>query len=213
MLVDVNNGIEEFAGRIQGVRPEVWNIPTFANLVADQREYSFPADVLNSIVSLELKFTSTGDYIPARPLKKNPSDFALQESKIAGAYNNFTPYYFLRRKAVYVLSGTIIAVTDGFKLVYNTFPAALSNLTGSDDLSVDPSTTTHGFPREFHELLARHVSIAYKDLNGIPLSKKELQFEQDLEKKLDEFSIANVDVEETADIPSGTSMSNNGFDL
>lgn len=211
MLVDVNQAMEEIAGRIQTIRPEIWNMLVTFDLVADQREYSFPADVLNSIVSLELKFTSSGDYVPANALRNVPHDDVLQESIIVGTYNNSTPDYFIRRKAIYLLSSTITAVTDGGRIVYNAFPATLPNLSGSTDLSIDPTTITHGFPREFHELLARHASIAYKDLNSIPLGETEKNYENDLEKKLDEFSIVDQSLEEIASVPRGTS--NDGFNL
>lgn len=212
MLVYVNTYIDELAGRIQQERPSIWNMPATFDLEADTREYGFPSDTLNNIVSLELKFTSSGSFVPAYPLKKNPSDFALTEAEITGSYTNLNPQYFVRRKALYVLSGTITAVTGGGKLVYNAFPASLANLSGSTDLSVDPSTTTHGFPREFHELLARRVAIEYKDINGMALSTKELAYDEELERKLDEFSTANLDLQETGDLPSGASMGDNGFD-
>lgn len=210
MLVDVNAAVEELAGRIQQVRPEVFNMPSLADLVADQREYSFPSDMLNSMVSLELKFASTDDYVPAYPVRNAPYEFSLYEDGIAGAYNNNTPYYFIRRKAIYLLSGTIIAVTDGLKLVYNAFPAALSDLAGVTDLSADPSTTSHGFPREFHGLLADRVIIQYKDMNGIALNREDLTYDMKLETKLDEFSTVNLDQVVTASVPR---TSGDGFDL
>lgn len=213
MLVDVNTFMDELAGRIQQERPAIWNIPATFDLEDDKREYAFPADTLNNIVSLELKFAASDDYVPATPLKKNPSSEALQESLIVQRYTNAAPYYFIRRKAVFILSGTIVDVTDGGKLVYDAFPKNLTGMSGSTDLSVDPSTTEHGFPREFHELWARRVSIHYKDLNGMKLSREDLLFEQDLERKLDEFSTANLDLQETADMPSGESLYGNGFDV
>jgi len=213
MLVDVNVAIEELAGQIQQVRPEIWNMPMLADLVADQREYGCASDMLNNIVSLELKFSSTADYVPATPLKKNLSDSALQESVIVGAYNNYTPFYFLRRKAVYILSGTIVEVTNGFKLVSNIFPATLADLSGVTDLSADPTTTSHGFPREFHLLLADRVSIMFKNMKSMKLDRDELTYDQRLEAKLEEFSIANLDLQETADMPGSASLSNHGFDL
>ena len=59
MLVYVNTFIDEIAGRIQQVRSEVWNVPALFDLETDKREYAFPDDVLNNIVSLELKFSSS----------------------------------------------------------------------------------------------------------------------------------------------------------
>jgi hypothetical protein len=212
MLVYVNTFKDEIAGRIQQERQDIWNMPATFDLEADKREYAFPDDVLNSIVSLELKFTASGDYVRARALQA-PADFALSEAQIAAYHSNLAPWYFVRRRAVYVLSGAITAVTAGGRLVYNAFPASLADLTGTTDLSIDPSTTTHGFPREFHELLARRVSIEYKDINGMQLSTKELAYDQDLERKLDEFSTADLSQVFTASVPDGASMGDEGFDL
>ncbi len=214
MLVYVKASIDKLAGRMQQIRPAMWNMPATFDLEANTREYGFPTDTLNNIVSLELKFSASGDYVPATSLKKHPSSVALQESLIVAAYTNADPFYFVRRKALFILSGTIATVAAGGRLVYNAFPAHPASMTATDELSTDPSTTTHGFPREFHELLAQDVSIEFKSNNPeIPLGAKDLSFEKDLQEALDAFSTANMDVQETADMPSGASMSNNGFDL
>lgn len=212
-LVLVNIRKDEIASRIQKRRQEIWNMPTLANLVGDQREYSFPSDVMNNIVSLELKFTASGDYVVAKPASLNHVKSVLQESKIVENYDNLEPEYVIRRKAIYILSGTIIAVTSGIKLVYNAFPANLANLSGSTDLSVDPSTTTHGFPREFHELLARRVGMDYKMQPGVNMkfNVEELNYENDLEKALEDFSIANLDEEIIGALPSGSTRGDNGY--
>ena len=211
LLVDINIMKDELASRIQQFRQEIWNVPALDNLVANQREYAFPADVLNNIVSLELKFSASGDYVIATPIARRHYKDVIQESKIVDNFDNLDPKYFIRRNAVYVLSGTIIAVTDGFKLVYNSFPVDLANLTGETDLSVDPSNTTHGFPREFHELLARRIGIEYKSNHNQVLNKKELDYDDDLQKALDDFSIVNLNEEITGAVPSGLAGADNGF--
>ena len=211
LLSDINLMKDGLASKIQQVRPEIWNIPGTANLVADQREYAFPEDVLNHIISLELKFDSSSDYVIARPISRKHYNDVLQESVIVDNFDNLNPKYFIRRKAIYILSGTIIDVTDGFKLVFDAFPADLPSLTGTDDLSVDPSTTTHGFPREFHELLARRVSMEYKDRNGIKFSQKEKEYQQDLESALEDFEIANLDAQIIGSLPSGATRGDNGY--
>lgn len=213
MLVDVNIFKDEIAGMIQQRRPEIFNMPAKDDLVANQREYSFPSDVMNNIVSLNLKFDSSNAYVWAEPFHAaNRFRVGLQESEIVKYYNNNDPYYFIRRNAIYILSGTISAVTDGILLVYNAFPANLADLTGNTDLSVDPTTTSHGFPREFHELLARRVSIEYKDRNDVKLSKKELDYDDDLIEALDNFSTANLDEEILSAVPTGTDQGDDGFD-
>ena len=216
ILVDVNTFKDEIASRIQQIRPEIWNIPAVDDLVLNQREYAFPNDVINNLVSLELKFGIGADdkYIKATPLKRLPTGIALeQESTITDNYTNDNPFYFVRRNAVFILSGSIVAVTDGLNLVYNAFPANLTDLASSIDMSSDPTTTTSGFPREFHELLARRVSIHYKDLNDIKLSREDQLYEQDLEKALEDFSTAIQDLQEIAQMPSSQSMSGHGFNL
>lgn len=210
VLIDVNLGIEDLATEIQKVRESIWNIPALDDLVLNRREYSFPDDVLNSIVSLELMFEAGNDYVQANPTARRHYNDVLQESVIVNNFDNDDPKYFIRRKAVYILSGSIIAVTDGIKLVYNAFPAKLANLTGTADLSIDPSTTTHGFPREFHPLLLRKVSIGYKNENNIKLNNEDLLFDRDLEKKLDAFAVKDTG----RSIIAGTPVSDcdNGYD-
>ena len=214
MLVLVNLKKDELASRIQRVRPEIFQVPANEDLVADQREYAFPADVMNNIVRLMVKFTSSGDKVLVTPVTRAHWKEALQESLIVRDYSNDEPAYFLRRQAIYILSGTIIPVTDGIELVFNSFPANLANLTGSTDLAVDPTTTTHGFPREFHELWARTVTIEYKDRNNIKLSSKERSFEIDLVKQIDDFSIPNLDEEVIGQLPRETKFTHDdGYNL
>jgi len=211
LLADINLFKNEIASHIQQVRPTIWNMPALDDLVADQREYAFPSDVLNHIVSLELKFTASGDYVLAKPIARKHYNDVLQESVIVSNFDNQNPRYFIRRKALYILSGTIVAVTNGIKLVYDAFPADLDNLTGTEDLSIDPTTTSHGFPREFHELLARRVSINYKNINNIALNRQDLTYDIDLEKALNNFSTANLDESIIGTLPP--SDSDNGFNL
>ena len=213
MLVDVNFVKDNIASRIQQVRPEIFTLPTLDDLVADQREYSWPSDVLNNLVRLEIKFSSSGDYVKATSIDLHNYGDALQESKIVNDYNNEQPRYFIRRNAIYILSGAIIAVTDGIRLYYNSFPADLSDMTSNTtDIAVDPSTTTHGFPRSFHELLARGVAIEYKGANGKQLSKKDLDFDKDLLQQIDDFSIPNLDHEIFGALPGSAHTGDDGYD-
>lgn len=212
LLVDINLMKDELASQIQQNRRTIWNMPALDDLIADSREYAFPSDVLNHIISLELKFTATGDYVKAYSINRKHYNDVLQESIIIDNFDNLEPKYFIRRKALYILSGTIIYVANGMKLVYDAYPQDLANLTGTDDLSVDPSTTEHGFPREFHELLGRRVSIEYKDKNNIKFSQKELKYDDDLQDALDNFAVADVNESIIGALPSGETTGNNGQD-
>lgn len=211
MLVLVNLKKDTMASKIQQFRNDVWNIPALDDLVADQREYAFPTDVMNNLVDLELKFSASGNYVKATAVQRTDLDDALQESRIVNAYTNTEPRYFVRRKALFILSEAISAVTDGIKLVYDSFPASLANLTGSADLSADPSTTTHGFPREFHELWATSVSIEYKGRNNIKLSVVERNFERDFQSALEDFGKRVLDEALIGHLPPGEEEGDDGF--
>ena len=215
MLPLVNLFKNEIASLIVEQNNGMFLVPCVFNLVADQREYGLPDDLLNRMHKLELKFVSTDSRFPAKYIKDYYG--SETESEIVKNYSNAEGEfgYTIRRRAVLILSGTIIAVTSGGRLWYHAFPADLANLAGSTDLAVDPSTTTFGFPRQFHELLARAVSIEYKGSQPkpIPLNKKELQYELDLKLQLDAISTIDNSAEIIGEFPSKQDMFNDGFDL
>lgn len=206
----VNAGIDYIAGKVQQQRPEVWNIPAEFDLVANQREYSFPSDVINKLTSLDVKIN--GKFVRAIGLKKAPS-IPLTEEAIRENFKE--PHYFIRRNAIFLLTpDPIPAVSQGGVLTYNSFPALLTTdrLSETEDLSEDPSLTEHGFPREFHELLATYVSLNYKSDNEQSLSETDRRFDLDMQAKLAEFSApADESIEEIRDLR--TDYYNNGFNL
>lgn len=195
MLPLVNTFKDEISAMIVERNAGYFLVPTLFDLVASStsREYAFPDDLLNRIHKVELKFSSSSSRFPAKNIKDyNGSE---TESEIVKQFGNDEGQfaYTIRRRAIFILSGTITAVTDGGQLWYHAYPVNLSNLSGSTDLSVDPSTTTFGFPRQFHELLARRVSMEFKGAQPkpLPLSRQELNYERDLQIQLD--AIAHID--------------------
>ncbi|MCK5600951.1 hypothetical protein KAR91_03720, partial [Candidatus Pacearchaeota archaeon] len=121
LLVDVNLMKDEIVLKLQQARPEIFNIKGDQDLVASStsREYTIPVAALNRIIDLEIKFSAAGDYVIAKPIARRHYKDSLQESKIVNSFDNLEPRYFIRRKKVYILSGTISAVTSGFRLVYD----------------------------------------------------------------------------------------------
>ena len=85
---------------------------------------------------------------------------------------------------------------------------------GVTDMSIDPSTTTHGIPRELHELWARGVIIDYKGSREkpIPLSEQELSYRVDLEKAIETLKQGNLDREVIGALPPASDRGNEGFD-
>lgn len=192
MLPLVNIFKDEIASKIVEKDAGYFLVPTDFDLIASStsREYKFPDDMLNRFKKLELKFSATESKKPATYLKDYKG--SETESEIVANFGNAEGefFYTIRRRAVFILSGTIIAVTLGGRFVYYSYPVDLANLSGVVDLSLDPSTTTFGFPIAFQELLARRVSIEWKSAQPkpIPLSRHEMNYENDLKLALDALS-------------------------
>jgi len=188
MLPLVNIFKDEIASKIIGKDAGYFLIPATFDLVASStsREYAFPNTMLNRMHKLEIKFVSTDARQPSRYIKDYQD--SETESEIVQNFSNARGGFAhtIRRRAVFVLSGTIIAVTGGGRLWYHEYPADLADLTGLTELDIDPSTTTFGFPQQFHELLARRVSIEFKSARPKPppLSRHELNYENDLTEAL-----------------------------
>ena len=215
MLVYVNLMKDDIASQIVERNNGMFLVPSTFNLVADQREYAFPDDMLNRLHKLEIKFAASDSRFPSTYIKDyNGSE---TESEIVKYFTNSIGEFAhtIRRRAVLVLSGTIIAVTGGGRFWYHVFPADLANMTGSTDLGVDPSTTTFGIPRQFHELLARRVSIEYKSNRPkpLPLNALELNYNNDLKLALDAIAHIDNSGEIVGNLPSSSDMWNDGHDL
>ena len=165
-------------------------VPSLDDLVANQREYAFPADVLNHLYSVELAFATASPlaYVLARPEPDFYNwGYARTEANVVALYTNTEPFYEIQRNAIYVYSGTIASVTDGIRIRYRVFPADLAALTNNTvDLSVDPSTTTFGMPKQSHELWARRAAIEWKTQHpgAVPFSVLDNRYDKDLNMML-----------------------------
>lgn len=165
------------------------------DLVAGQREYDLPNELMGRIKYVQVKLDGTNWE------KLNETDLSIygksiDESTIQLEYGEKDPEFDFWDQGLYILSGdAIIAVTDGLKIWAIIYPSDIANLTGTNDLSVNPDDYTHGIPKPAHELLARRVSIAYKSSKDkpIPLSEKEKLYEVDLAQAIQNLKDANLD--------------------
>jgi len=214
-LVLVNLFKDEIASMIVELNAGFFLVPSTFDLVGDQREYAIGNGLLNRIQKLEIKFASGDSRFPSTYIKDYLG--SETESEIVNTFSNAEGEFAhtIRRRALFILSGTISAVTDGGRIWAHTFPADLANLTGSTGLEVDPSTTTFGFPRQLHELLARRVAIEYKGRQPKPvkLSPMEQNYYSDLKVQLDAMSRVDNSAEIIAQLPPSEDMYNDGFDL
>lgn len=189
MLPIVKLRMDELSRKLAKSLPEdedVFLTPHTTNLVASStsREYTFPSEILTTIKRVEATFDGE-EWVRLLPMDISEYRYTHDEETITNNFSNLEgeAKYDIRRQALFIYSGTIIAVTGGLKLWCFDYPAAITDLTDtSRDLATDPTTTTYGFPRELHELLARGVIIDWKESREkpIPLTEREQNYDKDL---------------------------------
>lgn len=213
---------DEIARAILRADEDILLIPQTSNLVANQREYPFPTDIIARIKKVVAKFDGT-NWIPLTEIDISDVTVPLEtEANVTASFNSLQyektnpqgARYDIRRKSLYLLSGTISAVTNGLRLYLSTYPQTITSLSSSIDLSVDPSDTTHGIPRSLHEIWARGVIIDYKSSREkpIPLTERELSYQMDLDKAIETLRHGNLDREVIGHLPPASDRGNDGFD-
>lgn len=89
-----------------------------ASLVANQREYRFPIDLLK-IKLIHLKLDGS-NWKPANFMDESEAPSAIpSEADIIAKFSNSDPFVSLFDKSFFIWSGTIIAVTGGILLWYD----------------------------------------------------------------------------------------------
>lgn len=204
LLLYANTFKDEIAEMLsKEVGEDIFGLRLTRNLVANQREYDLPSDVMARIKYIEAKLDGT-NWVTMHETDLNEYGKTTDESTIIEAYQGKDAAFDLWDRSFFILSSEAIeAVTDGLKLWAILFPADFTDLTLSTDLSTNPTTTSHGFPRQFHELLARRISIEWKSNRDkpLPLSEQELNYDKDLRDKISSMKDANLDRSTEASIP------------
>lgn len=213
ILLLLNVRLDEIARRLLDVDENIFVLPTLSNLVANQREYPFDSQTLARMVRVEAKLDGT-NWKKLTPMSLVEYRETTDESGITTQFDNDTKArYFIARRSLWIYSGTITEVANGLKMWLYTYPKEISDLTSITDMSIDPSATEHGLPRELHELLARGVVIDYKNSREkpIPLTEMEQRYDTDLQMALDSLSPVDLGREVIADLPSATDRGDEGF--
>jgi hypothetical protein len=199
---------DEIAKEIGLVNEGYFGMPCFKNLEVGVREYTLPSDLLSSIERVEVKLDGT-TWAPLTELDLPLTNIATDETSITNYFTGRKPQYDLFRGSLFLYSDSAIAAVDaGIKLWCILYPTDFDNLTDDRDISLPKNTVSSGFPRQFHELLARRVSIAWKQGQDEPitLNETELKYSQDLQRALVSIRSANFDRAITA-----TEKVDNGF--
>jgi len=167
ILLLANPVKDEYANRIVSEADEdYFEMPATTDLIADQREYSLPTDLLKSLTRVEAKFNDS-DWIPLLEEIDLPEvTIPLVEAKIVEGYGNQEGQarFDMTRNGIYILSGAIIDVTAGLKMWFNAYPTDLvaGDFVLTSDLSVPTSTTSFAIPRPLHEVWARETAYRWK---------------------------------------------------
>lgn len=194
---------DEMAVRILGANENYFGLPMVTNLVADQREYPLDITVAGQFKFIDIQLDGT-NWSRIYETDFNLENFAIQETNIRAAMTGRKPEFALFRGSLWILSDTaIINVTNGLKIWAFIWPADFTDLTSSTEMATAPSSTTHGWPRQFQELLARKVIVAYKESRDkpIPLTESERSWEKDFLDMLDGIQHPNLDRSVLATVP------------
>ena len=207
---------DELAKDILDADEDILLIPQYTSLVANQREYPLPQDKLSSIKRVEAKLDGT-NFIKLTEF--DPTTYGRtinSETDITANFSNDegNAYFDLMRNSLKIYSGTITDVSAGLKILVNTWPEAISDLSATNDMSQDPSTTTHGIPRELHEIWARGVIIDWKSSREkpIPLSERELSYKADKVIAINSLKPQNRDRVVIGQLPPSSTRGNEGAD-
>jgi hypothetical protein len=206
---------DEIAQAILKADEDILLIPQTVNLVADQREYPFPTDIISRIKRVEAKLDGT-NWLKLDEFDLTQHDKPTDETNITYNFANLEGEcaFDLMRRSLVIYSGTIIDVTEGLKLWLDTWPTAITDLTSTTEMNIDPSDTTHGIPRALHKIWATGVIIDYKSSRQkpIPLTEREQSYEFDLNKAIETLKHGNMDREVIGDLPPASERGNDGED-
>lgn len=203
LLLLSNVAKDDIAKEIAKANEDFFGAVFTKNLEANRREYAMPDDILNNLKTVEAKLDGT-NISRLIPFDLNSFKRPTGEMDIRNDFASKAPAYDIYRRAIQLYTGdAIIAVTAGLILRAIIYPADFTAFSSSDDMSVDPGIYTFGFPRQFHELLARRVSMMYKSSQDRPkaLTDNERLFEADLAKAIAAISNPNLDANVEASVP------------
>jgi hypothetical protein len=206
ILVIANIEKDDMAKEVLKADENYFGFKTYQSLEANKRNYAFDPATLSKMDYLYAKLDGT-NWKKLREYELHQlgkEDMIFEEAQILTGMAGKKPGFVIYGGEIYIMSDSAITdVTDGLKLWYRLYPVDISDLTSTTDMSVRPSTTSDGFPRQLHKLLATKIIISYKESQEkpIPLTESEKNFENDLEKAINSLKNQNSDREVVPSYP------------
>lgn len=146
-----------------------------ADLVANQREYTFPVDILK-IKRIELKLDGT-NWVRAAWLDEAEISRAIaSEEEITEQFNNSEPFVALFNKSFFIFSGTITAVTGGIKIWYLKEIVG-KDATGADITSFSASTDKPNINEAFQRGLCYGAAKDWYQKYGFTVQARDMDIE------------------------------------
>lgn len=215
IVTNVSNGASNFS------------VDQTANLVADQREYAFPNDLLRNIKVVQAYIGSewrrvfpfdintyrlaggeNKPYYGYQP-KESFSGATTDETTVAEQFTDKSPKFYEDGKTIVIYSETIDTVAAGLKLKGLIYPKDYtgSDWVGTGDMSIRASSTVTAMPRQSHDVLLMKAVIDYKEVKGLPLT----EFEKDYKNQLTDLYKSLSDINDDEAITAITPI-DDGFD-
>lgn len=180
------------------------------NLEAGKRKYSFPSDILSQMKYIEAQLDGV-NWSELEETDINTLKISTDENSIQAYMQGKKPLVDIEGNAITVLSdSSIIDVTNGLKLKAAIYPADLTVLSGTADMSVPPSNISFGVPRQLHKVWATMVIVEYKGSKEkpLPLTEAEKNVGNDLLLAINSLKGQNLNRVTVATMPTY----NNGQD-
>lgn len=211
LLLYANIVKDDLVKEVTKINEDYFGIEILRDLVAGKRNYGFPSYVLNQIKYTQAKLDGS-NWKKLTEFDVNTYGKTTDEDKILANWSGKEPQFDIFGGQIVIYSdASIIDVTEGLKIWTMIYPEDLTSLAGTSDMSIAPSTTTFGVPRQLHEVWATKVIIEYKSSKEKPiaLTEKEQNVAVDLQNALNAMKNQNLDRTIVATIPD---RSNNGQD-
>lgn len=211
ILVYANIVKDEIAKEIIKANEDYFGIESLRDLENGIRKYLFPTYMLSQMKYIQAKLDGT-NWVKLDEFDVTSYDRPTDEDSIRANFAGRNPAFDIFGGELSIYSeDPIIDVTDGLKLWSIVYPADLTSLSGDADMSVNPSLTEFGMPRQLHKVWATKVIIEYKTSKEkpIPLTEQELKVDVDLQSAINSLKLQNLDRVFVATVPDN---SDNGAD-
>lgn len=216
ILVYANAEQEQLASRVIKRNDSMFERQATTSLVAGQREYAFPTDMMVGLKIVEISLDGT-NWRRAYPFdineyrkqqesqvfRKNVTDIpasfstaTTDEDTITEFFSDDYPMYDIAGGTMkFFTSGEIIDVTGGIKISYTQYPRDITaaDIASEQDLS-SPEPSAFRMPREIHKAWAMTVVTSYKNDNEIPLNSEEQALNSIIERSLSALAETKKDI-------------------